>query len=90
MLPRIPQHRLEQVLGRDPGGVILHSLFARGGLGRCWRLELGKCQEMEAQSSRSVPGQGVTEPQQHSTAGPQADQELMAEGLWISSTAEDT
>jgi len=61
--------------GEGPWEVIFHSLFARGGLGRCWRLKLGKCQEMEAQSSHSVPVQRVTGPQQHSTVGPRAEQE---------------
>lgn len=43
----------------------------------CWRLELGKCQEMEAQSSHSAPVQSVAGPQQHSTVGPRADQQPM-------------
>lgn len=65
--------------------MILHSLFARGGLGMCWRLELGKCQEMEAQSSHSAPVQSVAGPQQHSTVGPgltRSQWELMTEGPW--------
>lgn len=66
---------------------------ARGALGRCWRVEVGKCLEMENRSSSApvpVQQEGVVGPQGPPTAqhrGAQrwpgaAERELTAEGPW--------